>query len=179
MTGYALPPLRRVVTANDAGGRSHIESDGEPPAVRTVEGRPGYRSMNVWRTIGGPTPVDAPDSTLEHSGVLPPEGGTVLRVIDFPPKPSDPEEARRQSTASLQALFPDAVHDQAHAKPGMHLTRTVDYAIVLKGTITAVLEDVETDLRAGDVLIQRATNHGWENRTSETARVAFVLVDGN
>jgi hypothetical protein len=33
-------------------------------------------------------------------------------------------------------------------------------------------------LRAGDVLVQRGTNHAWANRGSETARVAFVLIDG-
>lgn len=173
-----LSPLRRVVTAINAQGRSVFVEDGQPPATRTVEGRPGYRSTNVWRTVGSPAPVGAPDSTLEHAGVLPPAGGTVLRVIDFPPRPADPEEARRQATASLNHLFPDAGHDQGHAKSGMHLTCTVDYAIVLTGAITAIMEEGETVLNAGDILIQRATNHAWENRTDKMTRVAFVLIDG-
>jgi len=173
-----LPPLRRVVTATDAHGRSYFLEDGAPPASRTIKGRPGYCSTNVWRTIGGPTPVGATDSTLDHEGVMPPKGGTVLRVIDFPPRPTDPEEARRQATASLNQLFPDAGHDQTHAKSGMHVTCTIDYAIVLAGAITAIMEEGETVLNAGDILIQRATNHAWENRTDRMARVAFILVDG-
>lgn len=178
MNPNALAQVRRVVTENGPNGNSRVQSDGPSPATRTVADRPGFRSDNVWRTVGGPTPVKGGDTVLEHSGVMPPQGGTVLRVIDFPPRPKDPEERRRQASASLRALFPDAQHEDDHAKPGMHVTQTVDYAIVLHGTITAVLDDEETDLCAGDILIQRATNHGWENRTEAMVRVAFVLVDG-
>jgi len=32
-------------------------------------------------------------------------------------------------------------------------------------------------MKAGDVMIQRGTNHGWINRTDQTARLAFVLMD--
>jgi hypothetical protein len=28
------------------------------------------------------------------------------------------------------------------------------------------------------VVVQRGTNHCWENRSAETARMAFILVDG-
>jgi uncharacterized cupin superfamily protein len=60
----------------------------------------------------------------------------------------------------------------------MHRTETVDYAIVLEGEIWAVMDEDETLLRAGDVLIQRGTNHAWANRSGATARIAFVLIDG-
>lgn len=46
------------------------------------------------------------------------------------------------------------------------------------GEITAVLDDGETVLRAGDVLVQRGTNHAWSNRSTRHCRVAFVLIDG-
>jgi uncharacterized cupin superfamily protein len=54
----------------------------------------------------------------------------------------------------------------------------VDYAIVLEGEIWSVMDEGETLLRAGDVLIQRGTNHAWANRSEKTARIAFVLMDG-
>ena len=54
----------------------------------------------------------------------------------------------------------------------MHKTSTVDYAIVLKGEIWAVMEKGETLLKAGDVLVQRGTNHSWSVRGSEPALVA-------
>ena len=62
--------------------------------------------------------------------------------------------------------------------PGIHRTATVDYAIVLEGEIYAVMDEDETLMRAGDVLIQRGTNHAWANRSTTTARIAFVLIDG-
>jgi uncharacterized cupin superfamily protein len=60
----------------------------------------------------------------------------------------------------------------------MHCTATVDYAIVLEGEIYAVMDEGETLLHAGDVLIQRGTNHAWANRSGRSARIAFVLIDG-
>ena len=60
----------------------------------------------------------------------------------------------------------------------MHQTDTVDYAIVLEGEIVAVLEEAETVLKAGDILIQRGTNHAWSNRSGTSCKVAFVLIDG-
>jgi quercetin dioxygenase-like cupin family protein len=59
-----------------------------------------------------------------------------------------------------------------------HRTQTVDYGIVLEGEVVLVLDDgAETVLRAGDVVVQRGTDHRWENRAAEAARMAFILVD--
>ena len=59
----------------------------------------------------------------------------------------------------------------------MHRTETIDYAIVLEGEITMVMDKEDVVLRAGDVLVQCGTNHAWSNR-SKPAVVAFVLIDG-
>jgi quercetin dioxygenase-like cupin family protein len=174
-----LPPVRRIVTGNDASGRSRIVEDGESPAVITMEARPGYRNSNLWRTLGADASVDAADSITQHKGVLPPKGGTVLRVIDIPPESKDPEERRKQTVAIFAAMFPDATrheHDQ-HRHPGMHITDTVDYAILLQGELVAIMDEGETVMRAGDVLIQRGTNHAWANRSDTIARIAFILID--
>jgi len=40
------------------------------------------------------------------------------------------------------------------------------------------LQSTETVLRPGDVVVQRGTSHRWENRSSQPARMAFILVDG-
>jgi len=174
-----LPPVRRVLTDVNAQGLSYIAADGPSPAVLTHAARPGYRNANLWRTVGSPAPVAAQDDIVQHQGVLPPAGGTVLRVIDFPPQPADPQERQRQHEAVFATMFNDAQHQANNARhPGMHQTDTVDYAIVLAGEIVAIMDEGETVLRAGDVLIQRGTNHAWENRSSAMARVAFVLIDG-
>jgi uncharacterized cupin superfamily protein len=50
---------------------------------------------------------------------------------------------------------------------------------VLSGEVWLVVDEGETRLRPGDVVVQRGTNHAWSNRTDAPARMAFVLVDGS
>lgn len=174
-----LPEIRRIVTADDENGRSRIIEDAPARAVRTVPERPGYRAVNVWRTGTAPARVDEPDTIDTHKGIQPPsDGGTILRIIDFPPEPGDPEQMKRGFQATFDGIYKDARHDGREGKhPGMHRTDTIDYAIVLEGEIYAVMDEGETLMRAGDVLIQRGTNHAWANRSTKTARIAFVLID--
>jgi hypothetical protein len=174
-----LPDIRRIVTGDDAKGRSRIIEDAPASSIRSVSARPGYRAVNVWRTAESPARIVSKDSTSEHQGILPPEGGTILRIIDFPPEPSDREELKRMLDSTFGGIYKDAAHDKRPGvHPGMHRTETVDYAIVLEGEIYAVMDRGETLMRAGDVLIQRGTNHAWANRSERTARIAFILIDG-
>jgi len=32
-------------------------------------------------------------------------------------------------------------------------------------------------MNQGDVMVQRATYHGWANRSSEPCKIVFVLID--
>ena len=174
-----LPPVRRLVSGDNAAGRSSIVDDG--PALelsRTVPGCLGYRVTNLWTTLATPAPIDQPDRAAEHQGIAPPPNGTVIRVIDIPPESSDPEERRRQVSASFSHMFTDADHRPDQRHPGMHRTDSIDYAIVLMGELVAIMDDDETVMRAGDILIQRGTNHAWANRSGRMARIAFVLIHG-
>jgi hypothetical protein len=177
MSETSLPPIRRIVTGDDANGRSRIAEDAPASAIRSVAERPGYRAVNVWRTTQTPAPIDAADTVPGHEGILPPKQGSILRIIDFPPEPADPAERDRRIRATFGGIYRDATHD-GRKHPGMHRTDTVDYAIVLEGEIWSVMDEGETLMRAGDVLIQRGTNHAWANRSQKTARIAFVLIDG-
>jgi hypothetical protein len=173
-----IQPIRRVITHDDAHGRSRILEDGPSLAVRVVAQRPGYRVTNLWRTGASPSAIDAPDSITEHVGVSPPSGGTVLRIIDIPPEPKDPQELQRAMEATFSSMYRDAHREVKPGEhPGMHRTQTVDYALMLQGELTAILDEEETVLRAGDVLIQRGTNHAWANRSGQPARIAFILID--
>ena len=46
----------------------------------------------------------------------------------------------------------------------MHRVRSLDYAIILFGEIDMRLDDGDVHLKAGDVIVQQASNHGWVNR---------------
>lgn len=178
MTLPDLPTPRRVVTGHTAEGKSVILQDGAPPRDLRVPERPGYRMANLWRTGAPPWDAEAPEDVAAHVGVMPPAGGTVLRVIDFPPESDDPEVIRKMAQATFRSIYPDADHTgKAGGHGGMHRTLSVDYAMVLKGSIFAVMDEGETELHAGDVLVQRGTNHAWSNRADGICRMCFVLVD--
>jgi hypothetical protein len=172
-------PVRRIVTGDDAKGRSRIIEDGPTPAAISVPERPGYLVNNVWTTAETPADIGKPDSIAQHRGILPPKHGTILRVIEYPPEPESREEFEQMARATFRAIYPDVAHDPgAGDHAGMHKTETVDYAICLSGEMTAIMDDGETVMNAGDILIQRGTNHAWANRSGKPARMAYVLIDG-
>ena len=142
---------RRVVTGHDPSGKSVFLSDGAPPVIRTVAD--GAVFVEMWTTDGSPAsiaPVEPAEPTEGPLTVPPGPNATKIRINEIPPGAASP----------------------------MHRTETVDYGVVLSGEIVLVLDDSATTLRAGDVVIQRGTDHRWENRGDEPARVAFILVDG-
>src|SRR2546428_13775258 len=98
-------------------------------------------------------------------------------MFEFPPYPAISK--RVDSREIFAALGAEHAVDSTSATPMMHKTASVDYAIVLAGEIWAVMDEGETCMKAGDVLIQRGTNHAWSNRSSAPALVAFVLVWAN
>jgi mannose-6-phosphate isomerase-like protein (cupin superfamily) len=58
-----------------------------------------------------------------------------------------------------------------------HRTRSVDYAIIMSGEIDMLLDTGPVHVKAGDVIVQQATNHAWLNHGKEPCRIAFVLTD--
>src|SRR5262249_22359035 len=99
-------------------------------------------------------------------------GGSVIRVTDIAPDAQhayDPAELRRRSCRTTP--------DRSARHPGFHATDSVDYAICLEGAVRAVLDEGETLMRPGDVLIQRGTYHAGSNRTDRVCRMLCVLPD--
>ena len=69
----------------------------------------------------------------------------------------------------------DAVQGTARLHPnGIALVERLHEA----GPITLILDDTEVTLRAGDIVVQRGTDHAWANRSDGITKVAFILVDG-
>ena len=146
-----LPPIRRVVTGHDNNKVAKVIMDG--PATNARAGASGATSTLIWSTDSTPADCsigeDIEDFGARLIGTPPPENGSRFAVITFPP-----------------------------GNPGrMHRTETIDYVVVISGEIDMDMDDSIVTLKAGDVLVQRATHHAWVNRSKEPARVAFVLID--
>ena len=175
--------VRRVVTGHDAEGKAIVISDGPAPFVHVNAVNPEWYSTDIWRTKETPARIAtaAAEPTLGPRRQLPDKRGTVLRINHFPPE----NEAVRQmdpqaSRAAFAALGNEkaATFGRGGRHPLMHRTETIDYAIVLSGQITMVLDDVDVELGAGDIVVQCGTNHAWSNRSDAPFVVAFVLIDG-
>ena len=156
--------VRRVVTGLNTDGKPAIIWDEQNPHRNVGHNTPGYVITNIWRTEGAPadnhTPLRDPWVSDEPLSIGPPETGTVFRILELPPDKDWRYDA-----------------DGNEVKPlAFHTTSSIDYAIVLRGEIWAVLDDGETLLKAGDVFVQRGTHHAWSNRSAEPAVLAFVLV---
>ncbi len=173
--------VRRVVTGHDGSGKAILISDGAAPFVHTSDLRPGYASTDVWRTYDTPAriaPVEA-EPTLGPRRQLPTKRGTVIRINTLVP-----DATQKFDVGNVKELFAGmgnaaaSTFEQNARHPMMHRTETVDYAIVLEGEITMLLDDSEVVLKAGDVLVQRGTNHAWSNRGTTPAKIAFILIDG-
>lgn len=61
--------------------------------------------------------------------------------------------------------------------PLMHETKTLDYIVILSGEIYLILEEGETLLKPGDIVIQRGTNHAWSNRSDENCIQLAILLE--
>jgi quercetin dioxygenase-like cupin family protein len=141
--------IRRIVTGHDAKGRSTVGSDG------TIVSQPGKMQpsvavANIWVNETLPPALDGPDPTLQSFPMLPSNGGAVFRILELQP-----------GTA-----------------PHMHKTETIDYVVVTEGELAMLLEDgTELVLKPHDIVVQRATVHGWANRGTSPCRFATVVVD--
>ena len=173
--------IRRIVTGHDAKARSVIVSDALSPHVMTLQGIPTFGVTEIWRTDSAPADNRAAQDPCRLPVQLaPPQRGTVVRVVEFPPdkdwiRSADREKAfASMGRSGAQALAHDA---SASRHPMMHRTQSIDYAIILSGEIWALMDVGETKMKAGDVLVQRGTNHAWSNRSLKPCLVAFVLID--
>ncbi|HYE27426.1 MAG TPA: cupin domain-containing protein [Allosphingosinicella sp.] len=173
--------VRRIVTGHDLEGRSIVQEDGAPARVVTLGGDGGTTFHEIWNTRATPAPIDRASGEPPEPGLslLPPAGGTRIRVLDIPPDDGRVAALPRETVRGLfeaigagHALAEDPPH------PLMHRTETIDYGIVLEGELVLILDEGETVVRAGDIIVQRGTSHAWANRSDKDARIAFVLIDG-
>ena len=169
------PEVRRVVTKIDEAGRAVVMFD---ERVQMSGVRPPNYVAPIWLSDKSlPDFSMTNDPAKRMAGLMPPKGGTVFRVVDFVP---EPDAVARMDMNTMQKVVGDAGTPKKGLPPRhpmMHRTRTLDYAIVISGEIDMLLDDGEVHLKAGDVVVQQATNHAWVNRGKEPCRIAFILMD--
>jgi hypothetical protein len=150
---------RRIVTGHDKNGKSVVLSDGPPPQNHPMHGSAiGADFFEMWSdTDTVPQLTSLPSKVPVEPNARPftimPVAGHLIRVIDVYP----PQMGGKRTI--------------------MHRTRTLDYAVVIEGEVVLVLEDSEVVLKKSDVVVQRGTNHAWENRSDKMARMVFFHLD--
>ncbi len=161
-------PTRRVVTGHDAKGRAVVLIDGAAQNVKLRKAT-GLVSTLLWVTEESPADVSGnADRASRETGVAPPPRGSIFRVVDFPPAA---DFGAVDNAAMLREMGIAAGRgDSRHAS--MHRTKSIDYAVVISGEIDMLLDDSEVHLKAGDVLVQRGTNHGGSSQGGRRAGAA-------
>lgn len=178
-----LKPIRRVVTGNDASGRSTVVWDGPAPATHEASmgsGR-GHTDLWVWHRSPIPLAGSSDDGNLHYDFPGPPRGGH-WRVVQGAGKPRDYDAAK---DTTIVPPHPPVEHPLGRRwdrgginafSGGMHKTETVDYAILLDGERTLVLDDGEIEWRPGDIVIDVGAWHQWSSRNEQGGRVAFDMI---
>ena len=176
-----MKPVRRIVTIDDEQGKSLAISDGPSPDVRGDPARPGFSSVRIWVSDASPVRIgDYRDAVLRPHTIEPPRGGSVCRVVTFPPDATFPTKVgAKEVEAYFRAMgSPSAsTYSSKAPHPYMQKTQTLDFCLVLEGEITLVLDTAEVHLKAGDSVVQRGTNHAWSNRSEKPCRIAFSSHD--
>lgn len=149
-----LPGLKHYITGHNKEGRAIIQD--ERPAEWRNFGGSQTSVYDIYATSKFPPNLNEDADIAESNQILasPDQGlvypgGIICRIVDFAPN---------------NDLF-------------MHRTQSLDYGVVVEGTVDMVLDsgDVRT-LQRGDFAIQRGTMHAWKNPSkTEWARIAFFM----
>ena len=140
--------MRRIITENDENGRSRIALEDNVPPL----GKVWSTSSDDWlgeENSGGEVLDFAP-------------GSTNIRYLELP------TEAVMQEYLKLGIPGLDA--------RGFHRTGTIDYVIVTEGTITLELDEGSVEVHAGDIVVQRDTNHAWRNFGEKPVKAIAISV---
>src|SRR5258706_139402 len=132
------PRIGGIVTGHDEGTVARVVQDGR--ATTAKHRAAGIVSTLIWCTDRMPADISIGEKPEDMGarivGTPPPPNGTRFAVIDFPP-----------GNAAI-----------------MHRTETIDYVIMLEGELDMDMDNSTVKFKAGDVMVQRGTNHAWVNR---------------
>lgn len=150
---------RRIVTGLQNGKSVIIE---DQTVENAVEHFPGLVISDIWNTDSMPASLDFENHIPNTGFPETPKNGTYFRYVSIPPD---------------EELGVDFKSGQPH--PMMHKTETLDYIIILSGELYLIMDEGETLLKAGDIVIQRGTNHAWSNRSNLPCIQLAILIDAS
>jgi hypothetical protein len=171
-------PTRRVVTGKDSTGKAIILSDGAATHIEEHRELVNAYTM-LWVTDASPANISgAADGANIKTGLEPAPHGSIFRIVEYQPEKSiKADYGTRLALMKKRGIAPEGPSRDHPRHPGMHRTGTLDYALIMTGEIDMLLDDSEVHLKAGDIVIQRGTNHAWVNHGDKPCRIAFVLLD--
>jgi len=141
--------IRRVVTGHDKKGAAVFVSDN---IYETVVIPSGDAAMTtIWTTATVPADLNDETDGRERDAGTTLKGGSVIRIVDMLPGASSP----------------------------LHRTNSIDYGIIISGTIELELDNNNfKTIEAGDIIVQRGTIHKWRNPSADNVcRIVFVLTE--
>ena len=153
-----IPKIPRRVVTGIKDGKSVITEDSIVTNIN--EDIKGLVLSDIWST--DTFPVDLEKTLVIENTPIPkvPTNGTYFRYVNIPPD---------------KELGIEVKEGQPH--PLMHETKTLDYIVILSGEIYLILEEGETLLKPGDIVIQRGTNHAWSNRSNGNCIQLAILLE--
>ena len=176
-----IKPLRRIVVRDHGDGtKSGALCDAPSPDVHTDPARPGFAATRMWVTDRTPARIHNETLNLPHT-IEPPKAGSLCRYLQIPP---DAEWQGKVGSKQVRAYFaamgsPAAsTYSGGAPHPYMQKTRTLDFAMIIEGEVTLVLDLEEVHLAAGDTVVLRGANYAWSNRSSKPSIIAMSMHDG-
>ena len=178
---HGIKPIRRVVTGNDAQGRSRVLIDSAAPGVTANTFKKGTGMTDIWLFDSCPAPIsgERDDGNVPFAFEPPARGGR-LRIVQSEPKPAAYDPA--------QDTYITAEHPPRKTEGGtwergrqnlfttrIHKTETVDYGILLSGERVLITDAGEHVLKPGDVVVQLGSWHAWSDR-NYGSQMAFVMM---
>jgi mannose-6-phosphate isomerase-like protein (cupin superfamily) len=169
--------IRRIVTGQDANGKSVFVSDTVVDAI-PIAVMPGTEFHLMWGSDSPPAlPTDG--SKPSSPAYFPPSSGYRFNFYTLgPDSVTMPEDLDLGAALTdIQTKLPGLAESMEPDNPGMHSTETVDIDVIISGEVDLELDDgQQVHMKAGDCVIMNGVRHAWRNRTDEPVKIFVALL---